>query len=118
MFIYRFGIDGRDNIYDENGPEDTDSYAIYGTPNLEGATINMFTADDEDNIGWNDLFIQMGDDPTQGIVLEDFFVRNDTGQVTNVSEAYANDSVIFYADSGLTEQARFTGQQIYDDNFA
>jgi Ca2+-binding RTX toxin-like protein len=119
VFIYRYGIDGLDEVYDEDGSEYIDSYAIYGTPDLDAdAEINLFTFDDDVDIGWNDLFIQMGDDPSQGIILEDFFVRDDFGQVANVSEAYVNDTVVFYADSGVTEQASFTGQQIYDDNFA
>ena len=117
VFVYHFGVDATDRI-ENAGEGGVDSFAIYDTPDLSTAEINMLSQEEEGSIGFYDLFIQLGEDPTEGVTLQGFFERDGSGAKIGVDSSYADDSLIFYADSGVNELASFTGQEIYDDNFA
>jgi VCBS repeat-containing protein len=120
-FIYNYGIDGYDEVFDTAADDGIDTYNLLNAPantNANTDTHLTFVLDGPDD-GSPNLFIQIGDDASQGILIDDFFTKdNQTNQVTGVTAGSVDDVFIVYTDNGATELSRLTGQDIYDNYFA
>ena len=89
-FIYNYGIDGYDEVFDTAADDGIDTYNLLNAPantNANTDTHLTFVLDGPDD-GSPNLFIQIGDDASQGILIDDFFTKdNQTNQVTGVQQA-------------------------------
>ncbi|MDO8416814.1 MAG: Ig-like domain-containing protein, partial [Agitococcus sp.] len=120
-FIYNYGTDGNDGVFDTEDDDGIDTYKLLNAPantNADTDTHLTFELDGLDD-GRPNLFIQIGDDASQGILIDDFFTKDyQTNQVTGVTAGSVDDVFIVYTDNGTTELGRLTGQDIYDKYFA
>jgi VCBS repeat-containing protein len=119
-FIYNYGTDGNDEVFDIEDDDGIDTYMLLNAPantNADTDTHLSFELDGPDD-GRPNLFIQIGDDASQGILIDDFFTKDyQTNQVTGVTAGSVDDVFIVYTDNGTTELGRLTGQDIYDNYF-
>jgi VCBS repeat-containing protein len=111
-YVYRYGDDGRDIIIDDASDGTIDTLKIFNTPTPSNDSIIVFELVDSSP---QDLFVQVGNTPDQGILIAGFFDVGNGGTRT-VDAAVANDLLIVYSDDGVTELSRLTGQQIFDQN--
>lgn len=106
-YVYHYGQDGLDTITDVadvEDPADVDVLAIWNA--MPGYTAE-FTLE-----GSSDLFIQIGDDPGQGVLVKDFFTADQGGLNADVEE------IVIYADSGATVLGVISSQEVYDQLFS
>ncbi|HEX5277843.1 MAG TPA: Ig-like domain-containing protein [Fluviicoccus sp.] len=118
MVVYRYGLDGRDLVF--NPPADavgtdtgTDVFAIHHVPALPGDRIISLQLENPSDLN-PDLFIQIGDNPREGLLVEDFFTLDTGSGMLGVSDAFADDIFVLFSDEGTTELLRLTGQQVFD----
>jgi Ca2+-binding RTX toxin-like protein len=114
-YVYRYGQDGDDTIFNDSDnaeADGADTLAIINAPSVpEDLTIVFSMLGEFDD--HPDLYVQVGNDPSQGIVIDDFFDNLGNSNYA-VSALGAEDVLVVYSDAGSTELLRLTGQEIFD----
>jgi len=105
-YIYRYGLDGFDLIYETDDGEDPtgeDTLKIYNVP--ANASIEFMVEGDRD------LFIQVGDDPEQGVLVEGFFGDSGWPDFTPVLDGDV-ENIILYSDNGTQQLLSYSSADL------